>query len=125
LELQKAIIGYQRHRNQAKNNTKGDTMDINQNRNSQKTAKDLSQFALKNHPPGKGSSASKGTGKEISTPPGSTTVSISKEGRASSFTVDFNATSDNLSKINVLKNSDSFTKAHSSMSYEKVKNLLA
>jgi hypothetical protein len=100
-------------------------MDINQNITSQKTANDLSQFALKNHLPGKRSSASKGTGKEISTTPfGSTTVSLSKEGRAASFTVDFNATADNLSKLNVLKNSDSFAKAHSSISYEKVKILL-
>lgn len=100
-------------------------MDINHNINSQKTANDLSQFALKNHPPGKGSSASKETGKEILTTPfESTTVSLSKEGRVASFTVDFNATADNLSKLNVLKNSDSFAKAHSSISYEKVKNLL-
>lgn len=99
-------------------------MDINQNINSQKTANDLSQFGLKNHFPDKGSSASKGTGKENSTTPGSATVSLSKEGRAASFTVDFNATAYNLSKLNGFKNSDSFAKAHSSISYEKVKNLL-
>jgi hypothetical protein len=125
LELQKAIIGHQRHRKKEKNNTKGNTMDINQNINTKKIAKDLSQFALKNHLPGKGESASKGMVKEIFTPPfGSTTVNLSKEGRAASFTVDFNAAADNFSKLNVLKNSDSFAKAHSSISYEKVKNLL-
>jgi len=100
-------------------------MDINQNINSQKTAKDLSQFALKNHLSDKGASESKGTVMEISTTQlGSTTVSLSKEGRAASFAVDFNATADNLSKLNGFKNLDSFAKAHSSISYENVKNLL-
>ncbi len=99
-------------------------MDINQNINTQKTANDLSQFAFKNHLPDKGESASKGMVKKIATPPGSTTVNLSKEGRTASFTVDFNATADNFSKLNLLKNSDSLAKAHFSISYEKVKNLL-
>jgi hypothetical protein len=98
-------------------------MDINPNRNSQKQAIDLSQLPLPNHLPGKGASAPKEP--EISTDtPGASSVSLSEEGRAASFKFDFNATADNFSKLNALSNSDSFAKAHASISYENVKNLL-
>ncbi len=99
-------------------------MDINPNINSQKSAVDLSQLALQNHLPGKG--ASKGPGNDISTdtPIDASFVSLSEEGRAASFKFDFNATADNFSKLDALRNSDSFAKAHASISYEKVKNLL-
>jgi hypothetical protein len=51
-------------------------------------------------------------------------VNLSEEGRAASFKFDVNATTDNLLKLNALGNSESFAKAHSSISCETVKNLL-
>ena len=101
-------------------------MDINPNSNSQKSAIDLSQLGLQSHLPGKGASTPKGPGNDISTdtPIDASFVSLSEEGRAASFKVDFNATADNFSKLDALRNSDSFAKAHASISYEKVKNLL-
>jgi hypothetical protein len=99
-------------------------MDINQNINFQKTANDISQFVLKNQLPDKGVNTSNETDKETFSPLGSTNVSLSEEGRSASFNVAFNETSENLSKLNELKDSDSFAKLHSSISYEKVKNLL-
>ena len=98
-------------------------MDINQNINSQKSAIDLSQFTKHQNLPDK----------ETTRKPDSTvsnaslnasTVNLSKEGRAASFEFDFNATTENLSRLDTLKNSDSFTKAHASISYDKVKHLL-
>ena len=101
-------------------------MDINPNKNFQKSAIDLLQLALQNHLPGKGESTPKGPGNDISTdsPIDASFVSLSEEGRTASFKFDFNATADNFSKIDALRNSDSFAKAHASISYENVKNLL-
>ncbi|MBI9092421.1 MAG: hypothetical protein JEZ12_24660 [Desulfobacterium sp.] len=67
-----------------------------------------------------------GTGSETSTdtPPDASTVTLSGAGRVASVTVDFNATTDNLLKLDALGNSKSFAKAHGVISYEKVKNLL-
>lgn len=99
-------------------------MDINQNINSQKPAIDL--FTTHKNLPGKETTAPTQPGSEISTdtPLNASTVNLSKEGRAASLIVDFNATADNLSKINALRDSESFPKAHASISYENVKNLL-
>ncbi len=100
-------------------------MDINQDINYQKHAIDPSQLNLPKHLP-ENKTVPQGTGSEISTDtaPGASTVSLSQEGRAASFTFDFNATTDNLLKLDALGNSKAFAKAHASISYENVKNLL-
>ena len=101
-------------------------MDINQNIKSQKPAIDLSNFTMNQNLPGKGTTPPAKTSSEVSTdtPLNASTVNLSQEGRAASLIVDFNATADNLSKINALRNSESFPRAHASISYETVKNLL-
>ena len=100
-------------------------MDINQNINSQKNTTDLSQLNLPKHLP-ENKTVPQGAGSEISTDTalGASTVSLSEKGRAASFTFDFNATTDNLLKLNALGNSKSFAKTHASISYENVKTLL-
>ncbi len=102
-------------------------MDINQNINSQKQAIDLSNFTKNKNLPDKGTTTPTRTGSEISTdtpPLRAATVNLSQEGRAASLIVDFNSTADNISKINALRDSESFPKAHAAISYENVKNLL-
>ncbi len=101
-------------------------MDINPDINYQKRDIDQSQLNLPKQPIEKKTALPQGVGSEISTdiPPGASTVSLSEEGRAASFTFDFNATTDNLLKIDALGNSKSFAKAHASISYENVKDLL-
>ncbi len=100
-------------------------MDIKQNINSQKSAIDLSNFTMNKNLPGKGTTPPPQTGSEISTTPfNASTVNLSKEGRAASLIVDFNATADNFSKINALGDSEYFPSAHATISYENVKNLL-
>ncbi len=106
--------------------TKEAAMDINQDITSQKHAIDLSQLNLPKHHPGNKISASQRIESEVSTntAPGASTVNLSEEGRAASLTFDFNATTENLLKLNALGKSESFAKAHASISYEKVKSLL-
>ena len=101
-------------------------MDINQDVNYQKHAIDQSQLNLPKHLTENKTAVPQGTGSEIlpDTAPGASTVSLSQEGRAASFTFDFNATTDNLLKLDALGNSKSFAKAHASISYENVKTLL-
>ena len=101
-------------------------MDINPDINYQKRPIDQSQLNLPKQLPKDKTALLHGGDSEISTdiPPGASTVSLSEEGRAASFTFDFNATTDNLLKLDELGYSKSFAKAHSSISYENVKNLL-
>lgn len=93
-------------------------MDINQDINYQKHAIDLSQLYSPKHLPENKTAVPQGADSKFSTetPPGASTVSLSEEGRAASFTFDFNATTDNLLKLNALGNSKSFAKAHASIS---------
>lgn len=102
-------------------------MDINPNINPQKSAIDLSQSTLQKHLPTNRIPAPQNTDSEISTgtPSDAAFVSLSEEGRAASYKFDFNATADNLTRMNALKHSESFANAHASISYENVKNLLA
>ncbi len=101
-------------------------MDINPNTNPQKSAIDLSQSNLQKHLPTNRTISPQKEDSEISTatPTGASLVSLSEEGRTASFKFDFNATDDNLSRMNALKHSESFANAHASISYENVKNLL-
>ncbi len=101
-------------------------MDINQDIDRQKTAIDLSQLPLQKHTAGNQPTPSQRAGSEISEPPplGVSTVKLSQEGRAASVAFDFNATEHNLSKLKALGSSSTIAKAHASISYERVKNLL-
>ncbi len=101
-------------------------MDINPDINHQKHTIDLSQFNLPKHPQENKTAVPRGAENEnpTDTTPDASTVNLSDKGRAASFTFDFNATADNLSKLNTLRNSKSFARAHASISYENVKNLL-
>ncbi len=101
-------------------------MEINQDINYQKHTIDLSQTNLPKHFPENNAAVPQGAGSKISTDTasGAATVSLSEEGRAASFKFDFNATTDNLLKMEALGNSNSFGKAHASISYENVKSLL-
>jgi len=101
-------------------------MDINQTIDYKKNAIDLSQLNLPKHHLENKTMVSKGLDSEVptDTTPGASTVNLSEEGRAASFTFDFNATADNLLKLEALGNSKTFAKAHASISYEKVKDLL-
>ena len=99
-------------------------MDINQDINRQKTTIDLSQLPSQERPQGNRLTPSKKAGSEI--PPAiltASTVSLSPEGRAASVAFDFNATAHNIARLNTLS-PESFAKAHASISYENVKNLL-
>ncbi|MCP3944106.1 MAG: hypothetical protein GY710_21870 [Desulfobacteraceae bacterium] len=101
-------------------------MDINQDINYQKHNVDLSQLNLSKLPPESKTVVPQGADSEISTDTasGASTVSLSEKGRAASVTFDFNATPENLLKLEALGNSKSFGKAHASISYDNVKNLL-
>ncbi len=101
-------------------------MDINQNIDYKKNAIDLSQLSLPKHHSENKKTVSQRVDNEVSTDttPGASTVTLSEEGRVASVTFDFNATADNLLKLDALGNSKSFTKAHATISYEKVKSLL-
>lgn len=101
-------------------------MDINPDINYQKRAIDPSHLNLPKQHPEKKTAAPHGVDSKISTdtPTGASTVSLSEEGRAASVTFDFNATTDNLLKLDALKNSKSFAEGHASISYENVKDLL-
>ncbi len=88
-------------------------MDINLDINYQKRNTDPSQLNLpKQHPKNK-TDLPQGVDSKISTDiqPGASTVSLSEEGRTASFAFDFNATTDNLLKLDTLGNSKSFAKA--------------
>ncbi len=102
-------------------------MVINQDMDRQKTAIDISHLPLQKYTADNRPAPSQKAGSEISDSPllEASTVSLSQEGREASVSFDFNATEHNLSKLKVLGNSKSFTKAHASISYEKVKDLLA
>jgi hypothetical protein len=101
-------------------------MEINQNLNYQKHTTDLSQLTLEKHLTENGTTSPQVADSQFSTTPlNASAVNISEKGRTASFAFDFNATKDNLSKLNTLGSSESFAKAHASISYEKVKNLLA
>ncbi len=97
-------------------------MDINQDINHQKSTIDLSQLNLPKHKTAETQGANSETSTD--TAPGASTVSLSEEGRAASFKFDFNATTENLLKMEALGNSKSFGKAHASISYDSVKHLL-
>ncbi len=101
-------------------------MDINQDINFQKPTVDLSQLNLPKHLQEKSAAVPQGADSEISTDTAAdaSTVSLSEEGRAASFTFDFNATNENLLKLEALGNSKSFGKAHAAISYDSVKHLL-
>ncbi len=100
-------------------------MDINQDIKSQKHTVDLSQLNLPKYLQQNKTATPQAVDSENSTntAPGASTVSLSEEGRAASFTFDFNATTDNRLKLDAL-DSKSFAKAHASISYENVQNLL-
>ncbi|MCG8615000.1 MAG: hypothetical protein MI802_02180 [Desulfobacterales bacterium] len=55
---------------------------------------------------------------------GSSTVSLSDEGRAASMELDFSDEADIFTKMQALGNSNAFGKAHASISYDSVKHLL-
>jgi hypothetical protein len=97
-------------------------MDINQDINYQKNNLDLSHLNLPKNLPEK--KAGEGGEKTPDTAPGASTVNLSEKGRAASFTFDFNAEADTLSKLESLGKSESFGNAHASISYDKVKHLL-
>lgn len=101
-------------------------MDINQDMNYQKRTVDLSQLNLPKHLPKNNTAISRKTDSNNSTDalPDASTVSLSEEGRTASLTVDFNAATENLLKLDALGNSKTFAKAHASISYENVKTLL-
>ncbi len=102
-------------------------MDINPDINYQKRAIDPSKLNLLKKYPEDKTALPQGVGNKISTDikPGASTVKLSEEGCAASFKFDFNATTDNLLKLNELGNSKTFAKAHASISYENVKSLLS
>lgn len=102
-------------------------MDINSDINYQKRTTDLSQLNLPKQHPKNNKDLPQGVDSKIPTdiPPGASTVNLSEEGRAASLTFDFNATTENLLKLDALKNSESFAKAHTAISYENVKHLLS
>ncbi|MCG8635395.1 MAG: hypothetical protein MI863_16300 [Desulfobacterales bacterium] len=97
-------------------------MEINQDINYRKNNLDLPQMNQPKDPQEKQAGTS--TEKSPADAPGASTVSLSEEGRAASFTFDFNAEAENLAKLEILGKSNSFAKAHASISYDKVKHLL-
>jgi len=101
-------------------------MDINQDIDHQKHAIDLTNLNLSKHLPENRTSTPKRVNSKISidSSPDASTVSLSEEGRAASSTFDFNATADNLLKLEIFGKSKAFAKAHASISYENVKKLL-
>ncbi len=100
-------------------------MDINPDVNYQKSNIDLSQLNLpKNLQENKTATGAAGSELSADTAPGASSVNLSEEGRAASFKFDFNAETENLSKLEALGNSKSFGNAHASISYDKVKHLL-
>ena len=95
-------------------------MEINQQLNHTTTGTDLSNFAAK-----KPAAALR---EERPSRPvanlGASAVNLSEEGRTASLTFDFHAAPENLARMDALGNSESLAKAHATISYETVRNLL-